>query len=317
MSSARCRALLDWYGNGCRRLPWRQTTEPYRIWVAEIMLQQTRVATVLGRYADWFVRFPSIPSLAAAPMDAVLKAWEGLGYYRRARFIRQAAGIIVAEHGGAFPADFDAIMALPGIGRSTAGAIGSICFGLQRPVLDGNVKRVLKRWTGRDELSGRQLWQLAQQALEEADDPACWNQAMMELGATLCTPGSAGCDRCPLSGECAAAFRMPAPAAAKAGPVRDLHWQVQMFTCPDRGLWLQRRPDSGIWGGLWSPPIVEIEAAPACRAVHINHLTHRRLHLYAIKGRGQPAGDGCWAGSLADYALPTGIRQLLEKVAAE
>ena len=315
MSSARCRALLDWYIDSRRDLPWRHTNEPYRIWISEIMLQQTQVRTVLGRFDPWFERFPDIAALAAASEDAVLKAWEGLGYYRRARNLHRAAAIIMTEHDGAFPDSFEAIRRLPGIGRSTAGAIASICFGLNAPVLDGNVRRVLGRWLGSSDISESELWRMAQQAIDDAHDPAEWNQAMMELGATLCAPRSAACDRCPVSGHCRSAFCSPAEPSAAGRPLRNLFWQVQLHRCPERGIWLTKRPEDGIWAGLWAPPIVELAEQPTGAPTHVHQLTHRRLHLYAASLAGPPGGEGGWSRELADVALPTGIRRLLAKEA--
>ena len=325
MSSARCDryaasvhlGLIDWYNTHARQLPWRQTSEPYRIWVSEIMLQQTQVKTVLGRYEAWFERFPDIATLAAAPEDAVLKAWEGLGYYRRARNLHRTAEIICQKHGGRFPDGFDDILSLPGIGRSTAGAIASFCFGEKRPVLDGNVRRVLGRWSGNKAMSERELWVMAQQQLDESNDPADWNQAMMELGATLCGPKATACDRCPVSGRCRSAFRTPERSAAVSRPLRNLYWQVQLHSCPQRGIWLTRRPAEGIWAGLWTPPIVELEERPSVEAQHVHQLTHRRLHLYTIALRHAPVGEGRWVRQLADVALPTGIQRLLAKVMTE
>jgi len=189
----RCKSLLDWYAEHHRVLPWRETSNPYRIWISEIMLQQTQVKTVLPRYEAWFQRFPSIQDVAEASLDDVLKAWEGLGYYRRARFIHQAAQRIMDVYDGQFPSDFDAMQSLAGIGRSTAGAISSFCFQTPTAVLDGNVKRVLKRWQHDVDLNEKMLWQLAQTAIEQASikqksHAALWNQAMMELGAMVCTP---------------------------------------------------------------------------------------------------------------------------------
>ncbi len=279
------------------------------------MLQQTQVKTVLPRYLLWFEQFPNMQSLAAADLDDVLKAWEGLGYYRRARFIHQAAQRIIADHGGTFPTFFDDIVALPGIGRSTAGAIASFCFAASTPVLDGNVKRVLKRWHGKPKLSDQQLWQMAQQAIDAAADPANWNQAMMELGATLCTAKRAGCDGCPVHQDCASAFQVDyAAESRKAVPVRNVHWQVQLHTCPQRGIWLIQRPASGIWAGLWTPPICELNVAPDHAPLHVHQLTHRRLHLYPLISEHPPEGEGQWARSIEAFALPTGIHRLLEKV---
>ncbi|MDQ6999429.1 MAG: A/G-specific adenine glycosylase [Mariprofundus sp.] len=284
--------------------------------MSEIMLQQTQVKTVLPRYLDWFDQFPTIVALAATSTDDVLKAWEGLGYYRRARFIHQAAQQIIVEHQGRFPTAFDAILALPGIGRSTAGAISAFCFGTATPVLDGNVKRVLKRWHGQVDASDKQLWSLAQQAIDKSGEPASWNQAMMELGATLCSAKSADCDACPVNENCVSAFQVVyADESRKAVPVRNVHWQVHLHTCPEKGIWLTRRPDSGIWAGLWTPPIIEMNSTPDITPAYIHQLTHRRLYLYPLLSDQNPQGEGRWVQSIEGYALPTGIHRLLEKVA--
>jgi len=314
LSSVRCSYLLDWYSEHARDLPWRETIDPYRIWISEIMLQQTQVKTVLPRYLLWFDRFPDIEALATASLDDVLKAWEGLGYYRRARFIHQAAQRIAIKHDGQFPAAFDDIMALPGIGRSTAGAISSFCFAENAPVLDGNVKRVLKRWRGKPDASDKQLWPLAQQAIDQSGDPARWNQTMMELGATLCSARAADCDICPVNTCCASAFQVAYVAESrKAVPVRNVHWQVRLHTCPQKGIWLMQRPSSGIWAGLWAPPIIELASAPDSVPAHIHQLTHRRLHLYPLVSNAAPEGEGRWVRSIEGYALPTGIHRLFEK----
>jgi len=315
LSSARCKALLSWYGEHARRLPWRDTDAPYPIWISEIMLQQTQVKTVLPRYAPWFQRFPDIDTLAAASLDDVLKAWEGLGYYRRARFIHQAAGQIIELHDGAFPTAFDDIMALPGIGRSTAGAIASFCFSANTPVLDGNVKRVLKRWHGNPEATDKSLWPLAQRAIDTSAMPASWNQAMMELGATLCTAKSVDCGQCPVNRHCDAAFQVElAKESRKSTTVLDVHWQVHLHRDEQQGIWLIQRPPSGIWAGLWTPPITELPQAPTAEPDHIHQLSHRRLHLYAQSQTNPPTGDGIWVSSLEKHALPTGIHRLLARV---
>ncbi len=314
MFSTRCKLLLDWYGEHGRDLPWRQTHDPYRIWVSEIMLQQTQVKTVLPRYPGWFDQFPDIRSLADASLDDVLKRWEGLGYYRRARLMHQTSRQIVSVHDGKFPAAFDAIMALPGIGRSTAGAIDSFCFAANTPVLDGNVKRVLKRWHGKLNLADKALWQLAQQGIDTSGQPANWNQAMMELGATVCAAKSADCNACPVQTYCASAFQVDYSAESRrSAPARHVHWQVQIHRCPQKGIWLRQRPASGIWAGLWTPPIIELEGAPDSAPAHIHQLTHRRIHLYPLLTDATPAGAGRWVRCIESYALPTGIHRLFEK----
>jgi A/G-specific adenine glycosylase len=202
------RALLAWYRAVRRNLPWRNTRDPYCIWVSEIMLQQTRVQSVMGYYERWIRRFPSVQSLAAAEGDDVLCAWEGLGYYSRARNLQRAAQQIMTEHAGRVPRSVDALRALPGIGPYSAGAIASIAFDADEPVVDGNVIRVLTRLFGlqgdprREPLAGR-LWQLAR-ALLPRGQASDFNQALMELGATVCTPKSPECGRCPVAGQCRA-----------------------------------------------------------------------------------------------------------------
>lgn len=311
LSSARCKALLGWYGEHARCLPWRETDDPYHIWISEVMLQQTQVKTVLPRYTAWFARFPDIATLAKADLNDVLKAWEGLGYYRRARFIHSAAQQITALHDGIFPNDFDAIMALSGIGRSTAGAIASFCFGGNTPVLDGNVKRVLKRWHGLPEATDKTLWVLAQQAIDDASDHAAWNQTMMELGAMLCTAKRVDCQSCPVNNYCDSAFQVEfATESRKSTPVRDVHWQVDLHIHEHKGVWLTQRPASGIWASLWTPPITELAQAPEHKPDHIHLLTHRRLHLYAQSSTKQPDGEGVWVNNVEKYALPTGIHRL-------
>ncbi len=313
MSSASSETLLGWYQKEARALPWRDTTDPYKIWISEIMLQQTQVKTVLPRYLQWFEIFPDVHSLASANLDAVLKAWEGLGYYRRARFIHQSANIIVTQHYGHFPEEFDAIMALPGIGRSTAGAIASFSFSQSTPVLDGNVKRVLKRWYGNPDAPDKQLWVWAQKAIDTSNSPADWNQAMMELGASLCSPQNPDCSSCPMHQYCKAAFQIEQSSAVKKITVKNLHWRVDLHTSPERGIWLTQRPDSGIWAGLWTPPITELDQLPETPPCYIHILTHRRLHLYGHTSNHSPSGDGQWISDISQFALPTGIHRLLEK----
>ena len=194
------RALLRWYDKNRRELPWRETRDPYRIWLSEIMLQQTRVAAVLGYYRIFLDRFPDIYALAAASEDAVLAAWSGLGYYRRARMLFRCAQQIVEQHGGLFPRNFDALLTLPGIGRYTAAAIASIAFNAPVAVVDGNVERVLQRLTGFN-LTTPQTWQQAQELLAKSR-PGDSNQAMMELGATVCVPRDPHCLVCPVAKWC-------------------------------------------------------------------------------------------------------------------
>jgi len=314
LSSARCSLLTGWYEKNARDLPWRGTHDPYVVWISEIMLQQTQVKTVLPRFAAWFERFPDIASLAAASLDDVLKAWEGLGYYRRARFIHAAVQRMVAEHHGQFPHAYDNILKLPGIGRSTAGAIASFCFGANTPVLDGNVKRVLKRWHATADTSENQLWCWAQYALDASGDTATWNQAMMELGATICSPNTPDCSSCPVSTHCVSAFdTVETKRTGRAVNMTDVYWRVALHLHPEKGIWLIRRPASGIWAELWTPPITELDGPPAQEPTHLHLLTHRRLHLYGEALETEPTGNGQWVSDISKLALPTGIHRLLEK----
>jgi len=199
--------LLRWYRRRARDLPWRATSDPYAIWVSEVMLQQTRVETVVPYYRRFLERFPDVGALAAADEDAVLAAWSGLGYYRRARSLREGARAIVERHGGRLPASLEALRALPGIGRYTAGAIASIAFDRREPVVDGNVRRVLSRLAGPGPGDApppeRALWEIAA-ALVDGPSPGDLNQAVMELGATVCTPRAPTCRACPVRTDCAA-----------------------------------------------------------------------------------------------------------------
>ncbi len=214
------RRLLAWFGKRKRDLPWRRTSDPYRIWISEIMLQQTRVSAVIPYYERFMAKFPTVRSLALAKMETVLGYWAGLGYYSRARNLHRAAKEIVARHAGHMPRDYKAALALPGIGRYTAAAVLSIAYGEPKAVLDGNVARVLARLGAvRGELRAPALWrelELTAQALLAPNAPGDWNQAMMELGATVCTPKSPRCGECPVSKWCSArklgiAHRIPAP----------------------------------------------------------------------------------------------------------
>ena len=261
--------LLAWHKrHGRHDLPWQRDTTPYRVWISEIMLQQTQVATVIPYYGRFLKRFPSVKRLAAAPQDEVLHLWTGLGYYARARNLKKAAQTIVAGHGGTFPLDFAAVAELPGIGRSTAGAILALSDGQRHPILDGNVKRVLTRhgavagWPGDKKVEAR-LWTLAE-AYTPKKDVAAYTQAIMDLGATLCTRSRPRCAECPVATDCRAhaagsESRYPAPRPRKELPVR----RVRMLLLLDgRAVLLQKRPPAGIWGGLWGFPEIAADADP-------------------------------------------------------
>lgn len=254
--------VLAWFAqHGRQDLPWQQTPTLYRVWISEIMLQQTQVAVVIPYFERFMVRFPTLQDLAEAPLDAVLAHWSGLGYYARARNLHRAAGQIRDQHGGCFPTSFDQTLALPGIGRSTAGAILSLAGGQRHPILDGNVKRVLARhfgvegWPGRREVLTA-LWQLSEDCTP-ADRAGDYNQAMMDLGATLCTRARPDCPRCPIAETCSALAQgrqreLPAPRPRKTLPERETLMLVVSNNAGE--ILLQRRPPTGIWGGLWSLP---------------------------------------------------------------
>lgn len=252
---------MAWFAEHQRPLPWRRTREPYAIWVSEVMLQQTQVNTVIPYYRAFMRRFPDVQRLAAADLQEVLKVWEGMGYYARARNLHRAAGMVCSEFAGKFPATVDALCALPGIGRSTAGAIVSIAFGRPAVILDGNVKRVLARyravegWPGQA-LVHQRLWQLAQD-YTPAQRSADYSQAMMDLGATVCTRAAPACERCPLGADCQARqtgtqLSFPGKKPRKTLPVKATTFV--MATAGNGDIWLERRPPAGIWGGLWCFP---------------------------------------------------------------
>ncbi len=274
-SEAFARRVLRWHRrHGRHDLPWQRERTPYRVWISEIMLQQTRVETAIPYYERFLAAFPEVGTLAAATEDRVLHLWSGLGYYARARNLHRAARIVVEKHGGRFPEAFDAVLALPGVGRSTAGAILSLALGQRHPILDGNVKRVLARhfavagWPGRSAVSKR-LWALSDR-LTPTEAVADYNQAMMDLGATLCTRARPRCGRCPLRKSCRAAAagaveRYPAPRPRRILPEK----RVQMLVVRDsKGrVLLEKRPPAGVWGGLWSLPELQPDQEPCawCR----------------------------------------------------
>ena len=255
-------AVLDWFSqHGRKDLPWQKNPTPYRVWISEIMLQQTQVQTVIPYYQRFMDRFPDVGALASAPVDQVLHLWTGLGYYARARNLHKAAQQVVEFHGGEFPQSVEALESLPGIGRSTAGAIAALAMHIRAPILDGNVKRVLTRYfaiAGYPESSSikKQLWEVAEALLPD-QEIASYTQAMMDLGATLCTRSSPACEACPLASNCQALAsdsiaNYPGKKPKKTIPVK----AVNMFIVRNEAghVLLEKRPDSGIWGGLYSLP---------------------------------------------------------------
>ena len=264
--------LLDWFdSNGRKDLPW-QVDDPYRVWVSEIMLQQTQVRTVIPYYERFMQRFPDVGALADAPLDAVLEHWSGLGYYARARNLHKAAQAIRDDFGGAFPDDFEDVCSLPGIGRSTAGAVLALAFGQRHAILDGNVKRVLARhraiggWPGKTAV-GKALW-----AEAETNTPQKrvgeYTQAIMDLGATVCTRSKPQCDVCPVRADCIALAQATIEQYPGRKPRKDrpLRTTTMVLAVSDGAVYLERRPPTGIWGGLWSLPELEnIEVSDWCR----------------------------------------------------
>ena len=279
--------VLDWFAvHGRKDLPWQQVPTPYRVWVSEIMLQQTQVATVIPYFERFMRRFPTVEALAAAPLDEVLHLWSGLGYYARARNLHRAAQQVCELYDGVFPGDLARVQALPGIGRSTAGAILSLAGGQCATILDGNVKRVLARCFGIEGWPGssavlKRLWQLAE-TLTPDGQVDHYNQAMMDLGATVCTRGRPACEACPLVDCCFAHAtgrqrELPGRRPKKTLPQR----AVRMLLVRDASgaLLLERRPPAGIWGGLWCLP----EAKPGHQGFQalreLPALEHRLSHL--------------------------------------
>ncbi|KAF1068757.1 MAG: Adenine DNA glycosylase [Pseudomonas citronellolis] len=255
-------AVLDWFDrHGRHDLPWQRDINPYRVWVSEIMLQQTQVSTVLGYYDRFMSALPTVADLAAAPEDEVLHLWTGLGYYTRARNLHKTAKQVVTEHAGEFPRDVEQLTELPGIGRSTAGAIASISMGLRAPILDGNVKRVLARYLACDGYPGepkvaQQLWEAAERFTphRRVND---YTQAMMDLGATLCTRSRPSCLLCPLSEGCRAHLLGRETAYPVSKPRKALPQKrtlMPILANHEGAILLYRRPSTGLWGGLWSFP---------------------------------------------------------------
>jgi A/G-specific adenine glycosylase len=337
------KALLTWFAqHGRHDLPWQRDLTPYRVWISEIMLQQTQVTVVVPYFERFVRRFPDIAALASASEDEVLRHWSGLGYYARARNLHRAARMLVDDHGGRFPERIEQVQALPGVGRSTAGAILSLALRQRHPILDGNCKRVLARcfaipgWPGSAAVAAR-LWALAE-VLTPAQDVAAFNQAMMDLGATLCTRAAPSCDRCPLSDRCLALAQgrvdaYPAPKPRKRVPVRGV--QVLLILDVLGRVMMQRRPPAGIWGGLWTPPEIgaEDDVAAWCLAhlgagvaqlemlpMRRHTFSHFQLHMQPVVVRLSEAQrrvaedhETTWADPRSPDALglPAPIRRLL------
>ena len=305
------RRLLAWYDRGHRNLPWRRTQDPYRIWVSEIMLQQTRVGAVLEHYAEFFRRFPKLNTLAEAEENQVLAAWSGLGYYRRARSLHQAARVVVRERGGILPRTAEEWKTLPGIGRYTAAAIASIAFGEAEAVVDGNVERVLQRIFGWRKHKASQVWATAQTMLSRCR-PGDYNQAIMELGATVCQPGRPRCDECPWKSHCAtgsgAGLERRRPGGTPASRRRSSSARYLLAEQSGRVL-LQRRPgDVSLMPGMWELP--ELNGSHSGEPVRFRHAILDTDYQVEVYRAGTPTGSDLtrWLGRDELRVLPlTGL----------
>ncbi len=288
------RRLLDWYARHARSLPWRETRDPYATWVAEIMLQQTRVDTVIPYYHRWMTRFPTLHTLAESSLQDVLACWEGLGYYSRARSMHRAAGLIIRDHGGTFPSDLHTLLSLPGIGSSSAADILSIAFGQDMAALDGNIKRVIARlYDLPDELDTPAFLRRCRSLLDEllpSGRAGDFNQSLMDLGAGICLPGVPLCDTCPLSENCLARERQSQATRPVTRPRAAIpHVQVtagvllQSYNHSQQVL-IARRPQSGLLGGMWEFPGGKQEAGESLDASLIREL-HEELGVSVEVGR--------------------------------
>ena len=330
--------LLPWYRENHRELPWRQDTQPYHVWLSEVMLQQTRVEAVKGYYARFLKALPTVESLANAPEELCHKLWEGLGYYTRVRNLQKAAKVIVKEHGGRFPETYEELKALPGVGEYTAGAIGSICFGLPTPAVDGNVLRVIARLTAEERPIQKVKKEVTMALAAVYPKDACGDltQALMELGATVCLPnGKPRCESCPLSSLCRGRELGPEkyPVREDKKPRRQENRTVLIFTCGEAAA-LEKRKDTGLLAGLWQFPNVQgfltvqealtlaeawgLQPLSPVKSVEKEHIfTHVHWKLRGIYiSCGAMPHRFTW-GSPEDlrsvYALPTAFRQFYEK----
>lgn len=306
------RQLLSWYDENKRDLPWRKTQDAYRVWISEIMLQQTRVAAVIAHYHEFLRRFPTVQKLGAARESSVLAAWSGLGYYRRARMLHAAAKVIVRERKGAFPETAQDWRELPGIGRYTAAAIASIAFGETVAVVDGNVERVLQRVLGK-RLATEAVWQSAG-ALLDRNRPGDFNQAMMELGATVCTPRSPACLVCPVMNLCATRGDLPASTSAPSQTKRDIHYALHYR---DGSVFLVQRPaDTRLMPGMWELP--EIAAPrehpnPDFTVRHSITITNYTVKVWRLAPLVPPSGEWFTVSRAAKLPLTGLARKILRQ----
>ena len=306
------RSLLGWFDRHKRDLPWRRDRDPYRVWLSEIMLQQTRVAAVTNHYERFLQRFPSVERLAAAREASVLAAWSGLGYYRRARMLHATAKKIVKEHGGKFPGSVEGLRALPGIGRYTAAAIASIAFGQLVAVVDGNVERVLQRVHGK-KIAGEALWRAAGELLSQLR-PGDFNQAVMELGATLCLPRQPRCLLCPVSDLCATRGELQGQIKARSQTKRHIHYTL---ACRNGSIFLvQRSKTVALMPGMWELPEASVnETAEEWLTVR-HSITVTDYVVRVLRGTAPRYLNGRWVRKSRVTALPlTGLARKILRAA--
>lgn len=330
------RSIEQWFASAARDLPWRRRRTPYRVLVSEVMLQQTQVARIIERFPRFLRRFPSLKALASASLDEVLAEWEGLGYYRRARLLHQTARAVVAEHDGRMPKEPESLRRLPGIGRYTAGAIASLAFGRRTSLVDGNVARVILRLGGIEHAidspeASRHCWSVADRLVEVAEDPARLNEGLMELGATICTPTSPACDRCPVRTGCAARAAgrqalIPRPKSRGRRRVV-VHHAVLLRDARGRA-WLEQRPERGLWAGMWQCPTLEDAGELPADEVSdrlglprrslwlaeefVHQTTHREVRFRVLTPTGaasRPRRSGRWFDAAEVASLAMGVPQ--------
>jgi A/G-specific adenine glycosylase len=317
------RNILAWYDVHSRDLPWRASRDPYRVWLSEVMLQQTRVAAVIEHYRKFLRRFPTVQKLAAAREASVLAAWSGLGYYRRARMLHAAAKVVVREHGGSFPTTAEKLLALSGIGRYTSAAIASIAFGDPVAVVDGNVERVLHRILGK-RLAGEELWTAAGDLLD-VKRPGDFNQAMMELGAVMCTPRAPGCLTCPVVELCLTRGELAGTAKPVPQKKREIHYALNHRNGDSRDgevFLVQRERDASLMAGMWELPELTLpeliktngDCSPSFTLRHSITITDYTVRVWHTDA---PHNDGKWVPveRLEKVALTGLARKILRKAA--
>jgi A/G-specific adenine glycosylase len=310
--------LLEWFHNYKRNLPWRKKRTPYRVWLSEAMLQQTRVTTVIPYFERWLKKFPTVRDLANAPLDDVLKQWEGLGYYRRARNLHKAAQIIAFENKGVFPKTFEGWLELPGIGSYTAAAISSIVNGEKVLVVDGNVKRVAARlFMIKGEVSEKEAKKRLEPLLPETK-PGDFNEALMELGATICTPKNPKCLFCPVNEHCKAyqkgqVDKFPTPKVKKETPQRQ---RYALVSIKDDAVWLRQRSETEMLSGLWGFVLVDEQPKGQCLPNVSHAYTHFRLTVTPVTTKISKKTEGKFIAfaELDKYALSTLDYKILEVI---